>query len=667
MPKMKCFTALCLLLLQHVVLGDIVSTLKSHLSVSVSSECSNALDLYLENLYHAPGDDNWALKMLDASSKLPTGLLSYNFGEMGDFEECLATESLDHSIQPRYCLGGFSTSSFQKIYEQNSSDHEKILQQMNIKTRLRNLLTPTLNDNNEEENRAARMITGPSWAVCLPKNCSQTDINQIFSKLSVEFTCQTREDLDIPLTSGAITTIVSFVVVICIMIASTSYDIYCNSTTRVPPNPVLISFSIYTNGSKLFKMGKSSEFSSIYGIRVISMMWVIFGHTFLDAISGPTTNLKAVIEWCKQLASMVAISGTLAVDTFFVIGGIVLAYTFMKMKHNGMEFKICQFYIHRYVRLTPPLAAMVLVTATLSSYFGSGPHWSSVKMVLEDACKKDWWTALLYTQNYYHVSSNSMCIGQSWYLDVDMQLFILSPLVLLPLWYYPTIGQCLLYGYIGATIITNFCIGYINDLSALLTAQIITPTIGGGDMMSILYMKTHARATPWLMGISVGYYLSLINFKNKTVPRLRREVVLVVWAVFLAVILTCVFGGHSTLMGPEYDRWGNSLHIALVRPAWALCVAWVIVACYLDYGGPINTFLSLPIFQVLSRFTFSIYLIHLNLIYYRSFSYKTGTHFSFFDMTCQFWVYLIYSFGLSIFWTLAFESPFIALEKLLLT
>lgn len=57
------------------------------------------------------------------------------------------------------------------------------------------------------------------------------------------------------------------------------------------------------------------------------------------------------------------------------------------------------------------------------------------------------------------------------------------------------------------------------------------------------------------------------------------------WAVSLAVGLTCVYAGHNTLRGVDQDKWANSFYIALDRPAWALCLAWVIIACVSGYGG----------------------------------------------------------------------------------
>jgi peptidoglycan/LPS O-acetylase OafA/YrhL len=47
---------------------------------------------------------------------------------------------------------------------------------------------------------------------------------------------------------------------------------------------------------------------------------------------------------------MFVVGATIAVDTFFVIGGLVTVYTFLKATDKGVKFNIVLYYIHRYLR-----------------------------------------------------------------------------------------------------------------------------------------------------------------------------------------------------------------------------------------------------------------------------------------------------------------------------
>lgn len=93
------------------------------------------------------------------------------------------------------------------------------------------------------------------------------------------------------------------------------------------------------------------------------------------------------------------------------------------------------FYIHRYLRLTPVLITAMLFTITIFKYMASGPIYKYGEHYLRTPCEKNWWTLLLYVQNYVWVSER-MCLEHTWYLSINMQLIIISPLVLIPIWKY---------------------------------------------------------------------------------------------------------------------------------------------------------------------------------------------------------------------------------------
>ena len=73
---------------------------------------------------------------------------------------------------------------------------------------------------------------------------------------------------------------------------------------------------------------------------------------------------------------------------------------------------------------------------------------------------KKWWTYLLYIDNIVTDSnlgrlSPQEGLAENWYLTCDMQMFVLSPLFIYPLWKWKRAGLALvvvcLFSYIGAT------------------------------------------------------------------------------------------------------------------------------------------------------------------------------------------------------------------------
>lgn len=77
-------------------------------STSLSKGCEKGIDNLLNGLKKM---EIWALKMIDASAKLPSGILSGNVNQYGDFDECIALD------EAQYCLAEIEFKSWRKEFE----------------------------------------------------------------------------------------------------------------------------------------------------------------------------------------------------------------------------------------------------------------------------------------------------------------------------------------------------------------------------------------------------------------------------------------------------------------------------------------------------------------------------------------------------------------------
>lgn len=93
--------------------------------------------------------------------------------------------------------------------------------------------------------------------------------------------------------------------------------------------------------------------------------------------------------------------------------------------------------------------------------------------------------------------------------------------------------------------------------------------------------------------------------------KLRKMTILTAWIsaiTFLAlhVFIKPHYTSHTSLLGFLYE--------SVWRELWTLSICWIVFACqYLESGGIIRWFLSLSLWQPLSRMSLSIYLI--NFVY----------------------------------------------------
>jgi len=97
---------------------------------------------------------------------------------------------------------------------------------------------------------------------------------------------------------------------------------------------------------------------------------------------------------------------SVSVDTFFTIAGLLVAYNMLRTLEKTMgRINIPMLYLHRYIRLTPTVAAVIGFTATLWPLLGSGPNWFIVD-ILAGFCRKSWWLNLLYLNNFSELAES---------------------------------------------------------------------------------------------------------------------------------------------------------------------------------------------------------------------------------------------------------------------
>lgn len=73
----------------------------------------------------------------------------------------------------------------------------------------------------------------------------------------------------------------------------------------------------------------------------------------------------------------------------------------------------------------------------------------------------------------------------------------------------------------------------------------------------------------------------------------------------------------------------SGLYTGFSRLIWSIIIVLVIYACITGHGGPVNSFLSLPMWRPLGRLTYAIYLVHMPVIMLSTGSLKRPIYFSF--------------------------------------
>ena len=325
------------------------------------------------------------------------------------------------------------------------------------------------------------------------------------------------------------------------------------------------------------------------------------------------------------MAATVLWNGLIGVDTFFVIGGCLLAFHTMKeldKTNGGNKVMWFMFYVHRYIRLTGVYAIIIALHATLLKFAAGGPQ-SHLVSALVSKCQKGWWLNLLYINNFaadIYGPGEADCINVSWYMAIDMQFFLVTPLFLSLVWRRPRLG------YLVAGL-----------LLAAGTASQLTFTVVDDEYFHggfSYYVKPWNRSQPYIIGLLLGVLLHKVRHPDLSPSlsikfQLRDSAKLSVsplvtsccWSLAAVLAVSVVYGvyGYSLLLDARVAQPFSGQNPPLAarvifngfgKIAWALAISWLILACVKNRGGPVNTILSWPVWIPLARVQYCVYLLH---------------------------------------------------------
>ena len=120
--------------------------------------------------------------------------------------------------------------------------------------------------------------------------------------------------------------------------------------------------------------------------------------------------------------------GFLGVDIFFVISGYLITKIICESGNN--EFSFIRFYENRLIRLVPALLAIIFFSILLG--------WFTLLPLEYKALSKQIISALLFVSNflflqeagYFDISSQNKALLHLWSLAVEMQLYMIWPVIL---------------------------------------------------------------------------------------------------------------------------------------------------------------------------------------------------------------------------------------------
>ena len=437
----------------------------------------------------------------------------------------------------------------------------------------------------------------------------------------------------------------------------------------VVPLDFIRAFSLFQTVPTLLATNQGpSVIKCLNGMRVISMTWVILGHTFAFSMAFTTADNPSVLPSLASRYSFQAVGNAyFSVDSFFFLSGVLVAYlTLREMKRKNGRFPVLHYYVHRYLRITPTYAFLLFFGAGLSIHFATGPY-TSLADPFGPNCAKYWWTNLLYINNLFPWKLNDQCMGWGWYLANDMQFYIIAPVMIISAYYLLPLGAAIA----GLIVLSGFTIDGVlaavydfqaNELSGLAYKRNITTTVQYQD---VIYGKPWDRISPYIVGLAMGYIL----YKNLKLDVKKKVGNILIygflWVVATFVACWLVYGLYFTWHGHIPTKAENVIYIMLSRTLWACCLGLVVYSCHNGYGWFVNSFLSMKFWTPLARMTFNAYLLHPIVIFVIYGQFQTPFHYTDITLTGYFIAFVVISYAAAAIVCVAVEFPLGTIEMLL--
>lgn len=203
--------------------------------------------------------------------------------------------------------------------------------------------------------------------------------------------------------------VICSVIGLCV-VGSTLYEFIAEAIQR-DINTLYSSFSLLGNIRSILHLvprtKKSGMIECAHGIRALSMIWIIVVHIHEFLLVVLWKNNPTVWKYIGTFVpSVLHFTGYLAVDTFLVLSGMLVAMSMLRELDKKGKINPLKLYFHRYIRITAPLAAMILFVVSFAGYMGEGVLWKVHMDGFKQSCVTNWWAALLHVQNY--VAKNDM-------------------------------------------------------------------------------------------------------------------------------------------------------------------------------------------------------------------------------------------------------------------
>ncbi|XP_014246252.1 nose resistant to fluoxetine protein 6-like isoform X2 [Cimex lectularius] len=601
----------------------------------------------------------WAVQMADATSAGPNGLVTGNIYQLGSFDQCVQIDVPEHDIKGRYFMGRLHFAPTSTEYPTFFNDVKEVFELQGQNSSI----WETFKHNTDK--RTIDMNVA-QFAICAPHSCMEEDV-----KTSLEATLSSyKYEIQVDVTVNKLFTysradleksgypigfyifVGTTVILVCLVTLSTVYELWC---CRLEDTPIgkdswHSHFSIIRNLRKLVNPSVG-EFSSLCGLKVLSMFVIIYGHRWMTTVFGPLSNLVEVELNSRRFLWTIMTNGAIVVNTFLIITGFLTYYKVLKDVNNKVNYNVFKYIYRRWVRLTPAYAYVMAFGVFIFPHLELGPMARHV--IWRNYCDQYWWTHILYVNNY--VNTDKQCLIPSWYMAVDVQLYIFCSVLGYVLYKHRNTGiAILLVSAVVAFVVPGLQV-IINRYESVTVFYVRNFEFWFGDKQFIdTYMHFEARALSYIIGMFGAYVY--YTAKPKKIKFTQKTLYLITVVMNFAQTVALLAPWFLYLPGKPYSIVGHFMYAVTHKILWGIPICWFIVISSLTNFPPLKLIGTKP-FRILNQLNYSALLVHTPVQLFLAGMQRSPAYFSPVLSIWNFIGDLVFSYLVALFLYLFVEAP----------
>ncbi|XP_041972318.1 nose resistant to fluoxetine protein 6-like [Aricia agestis] len=340
------------------------------------------------------------------------------------------------------------------------------------------------------------------------------------------------------------------------------------------------------------------------GLRAISMLVLIGLH------AGGLSMLQTADTRFYEQSSLWLLSGnlTLMVQVFFIVSSFLMARKVLQQDFVAAKKTFVETMKDRIVRILPSYAFMILYMVTLNEYNASGPMWHWAIDTEVATCRQQWWTHLLFFNNF---NTSLKCIGPTWYLAADMQLYAAGLLLTLLLRGRRAVP-------VLAVLLATAAVFYVYlayawnlvPLYALHFPDNVRDEYVGVSTFDVLYQSPWGNAFAALTGLLLAHAHRTIKTSNYDLRSYKVYRFVARWSVPSILVWVVLWPSVHPQPPHRPTRLRYALLTGLTGPVFCLLVAVIMMEILLGGKKCLRRFLTGNVYSVMARLSLPVLLVH---------------------------------------------------------